>query len=168
MAPVTKLNVGMKAYIDEEVALTDEQKAQNIIAAIENLPLDITLANETTINDIKNQYDSLSDEAKLLVTNYQKLEEAIYQINQLKTQLTNKKQEAISELNDYLNLDNYSSVNQNLITTYINTMINQINDAQSFDSIDELVIEAKHKLDEFLTIEEELLAYKEESIEDHL
>lgn len=45
-------------------------------------------------------------------------------------------------------------------------MINQINDAQSFDSIDELVIEAKHKLDEFLTIEEELLAYKEESIED--
>ena len=98
MAPVTKLNVGMKAYIDEEVALTDEQKAQNIIAAIENLPLDITLANETTINDIKNQYDSLSDEAKLLVTNYQKLEEAIYQINQLKTQLTNKKQEAISEL----------------------------------------------------------------------
>lgn len=126
MAPVTKLNVGMKAYIDEEVALTDEQKAQNIIAAIENLPLDITLANETTINDIKNQYDSLSDEAKLLVTNYQKLEEAIYQINQLKTQLTNKKQEAISELNDYLNLDNYSSVNQNLITTYINTMINQI------------------------------------------
>ena len=104
MAPVTKLNVGMKAYIDEEVALTDEQKAQNIIAAIENLPLDITLANETTINDIKNQYDSLSDEAKLLVTNYQKLEEAIYQINQLKTQLTNKKQEAISELNDYLNL----------------------------------------------------------------
>lgn len=166
MAPVTKLNVGMKAYIDEEVALTDEQKAQNIIAAIENLPLDITLANETTINDIKNQYDSLSDEAKLLVTNYQKLEEAIYQINQLKTQLTNKKQEAISELNDYLNLDNYSSVNQNLITTYINTMINQINDAQSFDSIDELVIEAKHKLDEFLTIEEELLAYKEESIED--
>lgn len=166
MAPVTKLNVGMKAYIDEEVALTDEQKAQNIIAAIKNLPLDITLANETTINDIKNQYDSLSDQAKLLVTNYQKLEEAIYQINQLKTQLTNKKQEAISELNDYLNLDNYSSVNQNLITTYINTMINQINDAQSFDSIDELVIEAKHKLDEFLTIEEELLAYKEESIED--
>ena len=166
MAPVTKLNVGMKAYIDEEVALTDEQKAQNIIAAIENLPLDITLANETTINDIKNQYDSLSDEAKLLVTNYQKLEEAIYQINQLKTQLTNKKQEAISELNDYLNLDNYSSVNQNLITTYINTMISQINDVQSFDSIDELVIEAKHKLDEFLTIEEELLAYKEESIED--
>lgn len=66
----------------------------------------------------------------------------------------------------YLNLDNYSSVNQNLITTYINTMISQINDAQSFDSIDELVIEAKHKLDEFLTIEEELLAYKEESIED--
>ena len=166
MAPVTKLNVGMKAYIDEEVALTDEQKAQNIIAAIKNLPLDITLANETTINDIKNQYDSLSDQAKLLVTNYQKLEEAIYQINQLKTQLTNKKQEAISELNDYLNLDNYSSVNQNLITTYINTMISQINDAQSFDSIDELVIEAKHKLDEFLTIEEELLAYKEESIED--
>ena len=164
MTPVTKLNIGMKAYIDEEAALTDEQKAEYIISLIDGLSLNITLADEAIVNDIKNQYDSLSNDAKLLVTNYQKLLEAIDQINQLKIELTTKKQNAISELNNYLDFNNYSSINQNLITSYLNTIISQINDTNSLDLIDELVIEAKNKLDEFLTIEEELLKYKEDAI----
>ena len=64
----------------------DEAKVSNVIELINSLPLEITLKNESQVNDAQSAYIALNSKEKSLVTNYSKLSSAIQRINQLKNQ----------------------------------------------------------------------------------
>ena len=155
MAPVTKLSVGMKAYVDEEAPLTPQDEADFIMQLIETIPTDISLADEDMLLNIQNQYNNLTDEAKALVNNYQKLLEALDRLNQLKEALESQKQQAINEVNSYLDLNNYSNATKELINDYLTSVIDAINKVENETEIQTIVDAAKSKLDDYLTIEEE-------------
>lgn len=164
MSPLTNLSVGQTAYIDQERELTPEDYALKMIGLINTIPSNITLLDEITINNIKAQYDALSDEIKELVTNKDKLTNAINQIILLKAEFEEYKQDAISSLNSYLNKNLYSETNQNLIDTYLQQATNNINISSSNDAVDLIVLETKTFLDSVKTLVQELEDYKEEQI----
>lgn len=57
-------------------ASEDQDAAQQVIDAINNLPDYVTAADETIIVSARSSYDGLSEEAKALVTNFSRLEKA--------------------------------------------------------------------------------------------
>ena len=164
MSPITNLYVGQTAYIDEEKELTSADYAQKMIELINTIPSNIKLSDELTINNIKAQYDALSDEVKLLVTNKDVLTNALSKIAELKEELESYKQIAISEVKSYLNKTLYSENNQELIDSYLLQAENNISTSTSNESVDLVVLQTKELLDSIKTLVEELEEYKVEQI----
>lgn len=75
-----------RAFDDNYIAngqITNQQKANKVIELI-NAIGEVSLSSETTITNVRNQYNILSTEAKKLVTNYQTLLDAENKLNDLK------------------------------------------------------------------------------------
>lgn len=90
----------------EEEKQRQEKEASRISAEIDKIPQSISLAYENTINILKSEYNALSDEAKALVINWNRIAELEQQINQLK-------QNNISNNNGNTSNNNNSSYNNN-------------------------------------------------------
>lgn len=165
MAPVTNLSVGTKAYIDNEIPKSNEDLAKELIDLINTIPNDITLIDEILINNINNKYTQSSDEVQALVTNYSVLEEALTKVANLRKELALLRQEAIDEISGYLDLTNYSDKSLITISSYLEDGTASINNATNKEKISIIVENTKALLDSVLTLEEELLAYKNEQIE---
>ena len=164
MSPVTNLYVGQKAYIDQERELTAEDYALAMIELINTIPAEIKLSDEYTINNIKAQYEALTDDVKVLVTNKDKITIALNQIEVLKNELKNYKRSSISTLLTYLDKTNYSENGQQQIDTYLQQATNSINTATSIESVDLVILQTKELLDDIKTLAEELDDYKIEKI----
>lgn len=95
--PATNVAIGTKAYIDTEETKTPNEFASEVIELINTIPTTVTLDDEALINQINSKYNSLSNEAKALVTNYQTLVEALEDIQTIKTTLVN---EVINKINN--------------------------------------------------------------------
>ena len=100
--------------------------AQKVIDAINALPKldDLTLDNLEVVNNAKEAYKKLSDEAKELVTNYNTLETLINKLEELKQAVQAKINEVINAINNLpsaenLKLSDKESVN-NVIALYNN------------------------------------------------
>ncbi|MDD6301759.1 MAG: endonuclease [Bacillales bacterium] len=75
-----------RAFDDNYIAngqITNKQKADKVIELIDAIG-EVSLSSETTITNVRNQYNILSTEAKKLVTNYQTLLDAEDKLNDLK------------------------------------------------------------------------------------
>ncbi len=164
LVPVTKIKVGTKAYIDEEVELNDEEKVQAVIELINTIPADITLETESLLNQIKEVYDALDESLKPLVTNSQKLTDALDKLAKLKTELANKKQEAISAIQNHLDLDNYSPASQQQINNICASAAIKINNATSLEEVERIFNDTMNQLDQIVSKEDELIAYRQQII----
>lgn len=114
--PATKVAVGTKAYIDAEENKTIEELANEVIELINTIPTDITLEDETLINQINAKYNNLSNEAKELVTNYETLSNALNTLESIKTELVNSVINQISSLPETITLADEEAVNNALIS----------------------------------------------------
>ncbi len=164
LTPVTKFSVGTKAYIDTDNPLTDAEKAQLIMDKINAIPTPITLSSEQLINEAKDSYDNAADSVKALVTNYETLQSYINQIATLKEELATQKQNAIQELNNYLDKTLYSPENQTTIEQLIQNGVATITEALSITEIETIVTTYKKELDKVKTIEEEFALYKQQQM----
>ncbi len=162
--PITNLQVGTTAYITNysDVQVTPQEEARTVIALINTIPSPLTLDDEELVNNVKNAYDNLSEEAKTYVTNYNELENAINTIANLLDELATFRQNAISSLTEGLNLENYSTDNKAIINNLINDAKNRINSLTNHEEINKVVTTTTNKIKEIKTIKEELAEYYQE------
>lgn len=88
-----KIQTLKKEKEDNEKAQKEQQEAENkkqqeqanhIVNEINKIPKQISLSYENTVNILKEQYNSLSDEHKALVNNWNRISEIEEQLKQLK------------------------------------------------------------------------------------
>ncbi|MCM1513431.1 MAG: family 10 glycosylhydrolase [Anaeroplasma bactoclasticum] len=115
--PVTKLEVGTKAYIDQETgAPIIPQEVKDIIEQINQITTPITLNQENLIVSIQHQYELLSPSNQQLVTNQDQLFEAIRALNELKQQLEQAQTTYIQKIGTLINsYDVSDAIKQELI-----------------------------------------------------
>lgn len=165
LTPVTKLEVGTKAYIDEENIDENEYHATIIINKINAIQTPITLEQEEIIKSIKTEYDNSSKEVQTLVTNYDTLLDYLVELSNLKAEMDTIKYNSIQTLENYLNQNLYSVANQQIINQFIEEASSLINHSSSKTEINEIVKNYKLKLDEIPSIQEELEPYKKEKLD---
>ena len=167
---VGNIAVGTSAYITTyfENQSTPQDEGEVVVALINTIPTVVTLNDEELINSIQATYDNLSDEAKTYVSNLDILTAAKNRIWELKEELHDKKVQALKELNSYPNMNDYSMENQVVINEYLNEAATKINNANTFEVVDNLVNIYKAEIDKVLTIEEELVAYKKITLENYI
>lgn len=142
---------------------------ESVILAIDQLPTNITLNDETAINEALTFYNSLSDSEKKLVTNYSKLASAISKLNTLieeQAKLDAKIKEALNIFNNYVNMNDYSTVNQSSIRGYISIYKAEAESALTVDEVNEIIKRFKASIDGIQTIAEELVSKKAVAIAD--
>lgn len=163
---ITNLTVGTSAYITKynEVAITPEEEGTAVKSAISLLPNPVTLADEQNVNDLVRLYSGLSNEAKPFVTNYNVLQNAVSQISNLKIAFKQYQTDKINEINNYVELTNYSSVNQGVINQYLTKATSDINSATSEVVINQIVATVKNNIDNVTTLAEELDAIRNAKI----
>lgn len=166
--PASKLTVGTTAYVTSynQSEATPEEQGQAVANAISTLPNPITIEDEELVKSIQNMYDALSTEAKAYVSNYQILQDALETIVQLKEELEQHRNNATTTLNSYVNPDEYKAEDKEKILQYLKEAIQKISKSTSLEEIDTIVLDTKNKIDVFVTIEEELLQYKNQVIEE--
>ena len=165
-ALTSNFNTSTTAFIEEVKESSNTSLVDSVILVIDQLPSNITLSDEQAVNEAKDFYNSLNDTEKALVTNYAKLESAIKKIEALKEEkleLENKIELALKEINSYVNLDNYSTVNQSSIKGYLQIAKNSLELAQTKEDVDAAVKKFKDSIDALKTIEEELVQAKEDA-----
>lgn len=115
--PVTKLEVGTKAYIDQETNTpVIPQEVKDIIEQIKQIKIPVTLDQESLILSIQHQYESLSPAHQELVTNKDQLLQAIDAIDQLKQQVEQAKTTYIQKIDTLIEgYDVSESIKQELI-----------------------------------------------------
>lgn len=115
--PVTKLEVGTKAYIDQESNVpVIPQEVKDIIQQINQIITPVTLDQENLILSIQYQYESLSSSNQELVTNKDQLFKAIDAITQLKQQVEEAKATYIQKIDTLINgYDVSEAIKQELI-----------------------------------------------------
>lgn len=115
--PVTKLEVGTKAYIDQESNVpVIPQEVKDIIQQINQIITPVTLDQENLILSIQYQYESLSPSNQELVTNKDQLFKAIDAITQLKQQVEEAKATYIQKIDTLINgYDVSEAIKQELI-----------------------------------------------------
>lgn len=98
-----KINIMLMVFLSFVLILTNCTKEEpnltdvnNLIKEITNLPDDIRLSDEETVNHLEQLYQALEEDAQAKVTNYQKLVEARTTINTTKQQVA----DVISAIND--------------------------------------------------------------------
>ena len=163
MSPLSKLYIGQLAYIDEAKQKTPEEQATEFMALIDEVTTNVTLENEFKINSTIEQYNSLKEEVKLLITNYNKLTNAQETINTLKAELKVYQETKINELNTYVDETLYSKENIEVINQYISLAITSINGTLTKDAIDKVVVSTKALIDDVLTLNEELQNAKDKA-----
>ncbi len=104
----------------------DEETVNNVINIISNLPIELTLEDETLVNDAKALYDALREDLKLQVTNYSNLEQALLKIEELKQIFNVAVNKVINEINTIPYVVTYLE-KENL--ERINTLYNNLSDA---------------------------------------
>lgn len=152
----------LKVY--SETVSTPQDEGEVVVALINTIPSNVTLNDEVLVNSIKAQYDALSDDAKTYVSNVDVLNAALSRIFELKEELHDIKLAALAELNAYPNLDNYSLENQIVIQGYLSEGATKINNAITNEEVQSYVVLYKSYIDSVLTIEAELVAYKEAAL----
>ena len=166
MSPISNLYVGQLAYIDEPKELTNEEKAEQIINLINTIPTNITLNDEGIINSIKEKYDALTEEVKNLVTNKDKLTQALNTISSLKEELEEYKETNINNLNNYLDKTLYSESSQNSINQILKNAKTNIENASTKEAVDLIVSNTKTSLDDVKTLQDEFKDYKTSKLEE--
>lgn len=158
LVPVTQLKIGSSAYIDEEVKTSsDLEKAAKIIELINAIKTPITLLSESDILNAKAAYDNASESVKKLVTNSNLLETYYNDYLKLKAdeELSNYKNTKKNQLRTIVNLNDYSSSNQEKVTKIINDTIALIDVATTSQEIDNYVKAAVDNISKIKTIVEE-------------
>lgn len=155
------VTVGQSAYITnyDEITSTPQDEAESVVALISTIPSSLTLKDESLVNQVKTLYDNLSDEAKTYVTNYNVLETALQEISKLKAALEALRQEAITSLSSGIDLNDYSSDNQIVISNIIKKATNSINNAVDEAEINQIVLSTKAEISLVKTMEQELDEY---------
>ncbi len=165
LTPVSKIAVGTKSYLDNENEETSSDLAEKIVEKINSITTPISLNQEFYLISIKEEYNNLDEEAKKLVTNYQKLLDYLAEIGELKQALNIERTKAINNIFNYLDITLYTKENQKIIQELKEQARLLINEATEVTAINRIVSEYQVKLDAILTIEEELVIYKADKIE---
>lgn len=176
------LSTEAKAYVTNLEVLTN---ALNKISSLKN---ELATIRNQAIKELKEYVDlsKYSQDSQKTINNYlTKAESDINsaitsesinsiinatkkQIDKIKTveqELSEYRPIKIKELNEYVNLEEYSSTNQEKITKYINEALTQIEKATSIIMIDQIVLNVKAKINNTLTLEQELEQAKDEARE---
>ena len=147
----------------------------NLLSAIESLPDTLTLDDEENINNLLEQFSSLTDEQKTKITNYEKLLKAVNKIKELKQNEADKAEavkmdEIINTLPDNITLDDEQevlrikaiydqlTVNQKIkVTTYskLKKALETIEHIKKQNETLEKVIKAIDALPEEITMQDE-------------
>ena len=160
--PVDKISVGTYIEFTDYDALTNPAvQAQKVIDLIDALPSASEITLETDLLQFmiaRDAYEALSDEAKALVTNLDKLESAEEKISELKEQVLNDaKQDALELLDQFQNnLHLYSEANQQTVINIINNTKPALQNAATITQVEAIIDNALTLLDNVLTIEEEI------------
>lgn len=170
LVPVTQLEVGTKAYIDEETVASDEELAQVIIKLINDIETPITLSSEQAILKAKAAYENATQSVKSLVTNSNLLDTYYNEYLRLKAEkeLTDYKNTKKNQLKNSVNLNDYSSANQAKITDIINETLNLIDSSTTTVEVDNNIKSATEKIAKIKTIateEKELQDYRNQYIQ---
>lgn len=143
-----------ETYVDIKViSEADAAAAEDVIKLIDNIGL-VTLDSEEVIITARNAYDLLTDDQKLYVSNYDILTEAERIFEALSQELQAAKEQAISELNNYVDLSKYREEQQNTINNAVELASDEINSAKAIDEIEGIVTETKAEIDKVKTDEE--------------
>lgn len=167
-ALTTHFNTSTNASIVKYEAKEYDNVVQTLIDIIDNLPTNITLNDQASVNDALAIYNSLSDEEKTLVTNYSKLQAADAKIKELieeENKFETKQKEALSQIENYLDLNNYSKENQNAIKRYQLIANQGINSATTVEQLENIIKEYKDNVDKVKTLAEELEEDKKQTIQ---
>lgn len=160
----TNFNTSTNANIVKVDTKEFNNVVQTLIDIINGLPTNITLADEKTVTDAKQIYNSLSEEEKALVTNYNKLEAAIAKIEELNGaahQFMLKQEEAKQLVLNYVSLENYSKENQSAIKRYQLVANQGIEGAKTEEQLNKAVQTYKENVDSVRTLAQELVIEKE-------
>lgn len=159
--PISNLTIGTSAYLTnyDEVEITPQEEASVVISLINTLPSSIQLSDEELVNEVKKAYDKLSNEAKAFVTNYNVLENAIQEIERIKTELIDSRKNAITTINESFNINNYSTNNKELINEIVNNAISRINASSNIQEINSICKSTIQEIKAIKTISEELDDY---------
>ena len=125
--------------------------SDNVINAINNLPLVVTSTDEGTVYRIKELYDNLSSTEKAKVTNYQKLLTAI--------ELVEVKIDAIDDIENYLDKSIYSTDYQKTIKEKITEFINKVENAADKNSVINIVEDYITEVDTYPIAKDELKTF---------
>lgn len=146
--------------LDERLVITRNQALVELEYYENNLNL-YSSSNQVLITNIVNSARNNLNQAKTIDEINQIMTNIRLELNSILTideeaerDLMIKRSQATLELQNYVNLDNYSTQNQNVIRNLITDAINFISDA-SLNEIDQIVIDTKTLIDNVKTIDEE-------------
>lgn len=159
----------------QEIKNNIDMLINNLVSAIDSLPDTITLEYEDAINDLLEQFSSLTEEQKAKITNYEKLLKAVNKIKELKQNEIDKAEalkmdEIINTLPDNITLDDEQevlrikeiydqlTVNQKIkVTTYskLKKALETIEHIKKQNETLEKVIKAIDALPEEITVQDE-------------
>lgn len=160
----TNFNTSTEATIIKyEESSDDTNLVELVIDVIDQLPENITLSDETTVNSVLEFYNSLTKEQQSQVTNYSKLQAAVSKIKTLKEEynkLQTAKNNATTTINNYVKLSNYSAINQASIKGYIQIYLAEVETATTITKVEEIVKNYKDVVDNIKPLTEELVEAK--------
>lgn len=165
----SNFNTYTKAVLQKYTEVANANLVESVILAIDQLPTNITLNDETAINEALTFYNSLSNDEKKLVTNYSKLANAISKLNTLieeQAKLDAKIKEAQTVFTSYVKMSDYSTVNQSSIRGYINLYKAELDAVTSVKEVEDIIVRFKASIDGIQTIAEELVSKKAVAIKD--
>lgn len=159
----------------QEIKNNIDMLINNLVSAIDSLPDTITLEYEDAINDLLEQFSSLTEEQKAKITNYEKLLKAVNKIKELKQNEIDKAEalkmdEIINTLPSNITLDDEQevlrikeiydqlTVNQKIkVTTYskLKKALETIEHIKKQNETLEKVIKAIDALPEEITVQDE-------------
>ena len=159
----------------QEIKNNIDMLINNLVSAIDSLPDAITLEYEDAINNLLEQFSSLTEEQKTKITNYEKLLKAVNKIKELKQNEIDKDEalkmdEIINTLPDNITLDDEQevlrikeiydqlTVNQKIkVTTYskLKKALETIEHIKKQNETLEKVIKAIDALPEEITVQDE-------------
>lgn len=164
--------VAAKAKLDNLASSTDTNKEvkNEAINAVQNYISDLTVYSNANQGVIKllvnNAIKDINNASTVKEINAVK-ENALNELDKILTIeeeeaaiLPLVKEEAISSLNSYVELNLYSSSNQTLITKIINEAIQSINSCKTTAAVEEVVSNAKKAINELPTLAQELALHK--------
>ncbi len=169
----------------------EENKGKDFNNKILTLPIEISLNDEKTLNDLLSEYNRLSDYAKTFVVNYSNLEQALLKIEELKQikadeETVNIVINAIANLSSELTLEDealvnnakalYEELREDLklqVTNYSNLeqallKIEELKQIKADEETVNIVINAIANLSSELTLEDEVLVNNAKALYEEL